>query len=321
MTFPSRLAIVKGDERKINISRAIKAIKNNIMLSIKQKKIDQLFIKINVVAHNFPRACTHPDALDAVLHMFYDKFENIIIGDNTIPRGGGIYQKILKKYPKIIFSNLTEFETENIIFRQNKGITKTGLLSLLPRQSYTISLALPKAHDTFVYTGCLKNMFGCVIKNRNHLHAVNFYERLLLNNYVKTNQIKWENLNNIIKKTMPDLCILDAYEGMENGPIDGNTVRMGLALASLDGISLDRITSKICGLSHVPYLSKLPGNKEIMFIKEGFQDIDEISIKLRPHYLNFYQIRTKIPSIPIIDYKYAAYIARNFLKKKLFGIY
>ena len=318
----SKISIVKGEDRKENIIRAIKLIENDINKAIKNKKAKQLFIKVNAIDSNFPLACTHIDALDATLNNFYEQFDNIIVGDNSFvftKDKGGVYRKILNKYSNVKLSDLTEFETENIEFKKLDGKISIGEISLLPRKAFTISLALPKTHDTFVYTGCLKNMFGCVIKNRGALHALKLYERVFLNKYVMGNKLKWDNLVNVIKKTKPDLCILDAYEGMENeGPLFGTKLHLGIAMCSLDGIALDMLASKICGLENVPYLSYFSDNSNAPeIVKEGFGDIKEISRKFKPHYKTKYQIRTSTNSLtPVIDIKFAISVLKRSYRLK-----
>ncbi len=317
-----KISIVKGEDRKENIKKAISLIEDDINKTIKNKKIKQLFIKINAIDSNFPLACTHIDALDAVLSIFYGKFDEIIVGDNSFvftKEKGGLYRRILNKFPEVKLSDLTEFETENIKFKKLNGTISIGRVSLLPRKAFTISLALPKTHDTFVYTGCLKNMFGCVIKNRGDLHALKLYERMFLNKYVRGNKLKWDNLVGVIKKTKPDLCILDAYEGMENeGPLFGTKIYLGIAMCSLDGIALDKLASKICGLESVPYLYYLSNNSNnIEIVKEGFGGIKEISRKFKPHYRSKYQIRTSTNSLmPVVDIKFVISVLKRSYRLK-----
>src|SRR3989338_2540926 len=150
----TKISIVKGNNRKENIARAIKLIEKDIEEAIKKKKSKKLFIKVNAIDTKLPLACTHIDALDSVLSIFYSKFEEIIVGDNSfafIKNNGVPYKKLSGKFPKVKFSGLTEFQTENIEFKKLDGAA-TGKISLLPRKAFTISLALPKTHDAFVYT-------------------------------------------------------------------------------------------------------------------------------------------------------------------------
>jgi uncharacterized protein (DUF362 family) len=308
-----KLSIVRGGSRKENIIKAIRLIEKDVDKTIEAKKSDQLFIKINAIDSNFPLACTHADALDAVLDAFYDRFSEVIVGDNTFvfyKNKGGPYEMVLKKFPKVRFSDLTEFDSEDITFRKLGGLKSIARISLLPRKAFTISLALPKTHDTFVYTGCLKNMFGCVIRNRGGLHAVSAYESIFNSRYVRSNEIKWHNLASVINKAMPDLCVLDAFEGMEgDGPIIGDAVIMETAMCSVDGIALDKLASKIYGFDHVPYLSMLPDKskvKDVEIIREGFKNLSEISRNFRKHYKYKYQIMSpKQITIPALDIKFA----------------
>ena len=170
-----------------------------------------------------------------------------------------------------------------------------------------------------MYTGCLKNMFGCVINGRGHLHAQSLLKRLFLNKYVKLNKIKWKNLIKVIEETKPDLCILDGYEGMEgDGPLFGNKIDLRIAMCSLDGIALDRLASKICGFENVPYLNMISYESEnTKIIKKGFNSIKDISRKFKPHYLYKYQIRTSINLlIPPLDIKLVISIVKRSYRLK-----
>ena len=112
----ARISIVKGEDRKENIARAIKLIENDIEKAIKSKKAKQLFIKINAIDFNLPLACTHIDALDSVLNIFHGKFDEIVVGDNTFVFGkykGVPSRKILEKFHKVKFLNLPEFGQKN----------------------------------------------------------------------------------------------------------------------------------------------------------------------------------------------------------------
>ena len=323
-----KISIVKGNDRKENIKKAIMLIGEDIEKAIQNKrgKSKMLFIKVNAIDINFPLACTHPDALEAVLEIFHNKFDEVIVGDNSFAfsqYGGEYYRQASSRFPNVRLSDLAEFDSESIEFETLSG-TEGGKVSLLPRKAFTISLALPKTHDAFVYTGCLKNMFGCVIKNRNGLHAMKLHERMILNKYVQGNRMKWQNLANVIQKTAPDLCILDAFEGMEGeGPIMGTGVKLGAAMCSTDGLALDRMASRICGLGDVPYLKMLseragdPANENIKIIKEGFNDIGEISKRFKMHYNSRYQTKTELNALmPLLDFRSGISLLRRSYRLK-----
>jgi uncharacterized protein (DUF362 family) len=127
-------------------------------------------------------------------------------------------------------------------------------------------------------------MVGCIIENRQSIHALKAHERLFLNNIAKSNAPANRNLVKTIKALKPDLSILDGFTGMEGeGPALGRTVEMKVALASLDCIALDRIAAKICGFENVRYLVDCIkdgiGTSEVDLVKKGFEDLNEISTK------------------------------------------
>ena len=102
----------------------------------------------------------------------------------------------------------------------------------------------------------------------------------------------------------------------KDGPITGASISMGFAMCSLDGVALDRLASRICGLDYVPYLMELPNNPRTEILKKGFERIEDISKKFKPHYLTKYQIRSSMSPIPVIDIKYAFSILRRFYRIK-----
>ncbi len=297
------VSIAKCGDRKENIKAALDLIGGGIGKSIGEKSKNILFIKVNALDSSIPKACTHPEALEAVLEYFYDKFERIIVGDNSSCFLGGpnIYSRLKEKFGKIEFSSLKEFGSEEAEFEMLGGVMKVRI-SALPKEAYTISLALPKSHDNFAFTGCSKNMLGCIIENRSCVHALKAHERLFLNNVVKANPPASRNLVKAIKAAKPDLAILDGFEGMEgDGPAMGKMVNMGIALASLDCIALDRIAAKLCGFEEVTYLDLCVKEKigcaDAEVIKEGFSNLADIAKNFEQHPLAKYQIMTELKTI------------------------
>lgn len=293
-----KVAIVKGDDRKENLKRVLNLLGDDIDTSINKKGFNTLFIKINTVDINFPLACTNPVALEAVVEYFYPKFEYIIIGDNSFCfSNSNPYQYLAKKFNKVKLSNLTEYGSKEIEFEAIKG-TSTAKISLLPEKAFTISLSLPKTHDSVVFTGCSKNMVGCIIGHKSLIHGLEFYKRVWLSKVAKSNELTHKNLVKVVANAKPDLAILDGFVGMEgNGPIHGEKVELGLAMCSEDCVALDLLISKLIGFPKVPYLLfcgeaglGITNLDKIQILKQGFKDLSEISRKFKPHYLYKYQL-------------------------------
>lgn len=328
-----KLAIVKGDDRIENIDGALRLMESEIERSICNKGSKSLFIKVNAIDTHFPLAVTRPEALDVVVRHFYDRFDRIIIGDNSFVfkkyMESNIYSHFPKEYAKVELSDLTNFGSMDIGFRQLNGSVITGSISTLPRDVYSISLSLPKTHDTFVYTGCSKNGMGCVLTKRPYVHAMELNERLFIKKVVRSNAVNKINLANVIEASYPDLGILDGYVGMEgNGPMFGTGIQLGIAMCSLDSIALDSVMSQLTGLGHVPYLplceEKGLGTTqvhEIEIVKCGFDEFSEVYNEFEPHPHASYQTMAQLDSaLPKIDFLLFLGIAKRFhrVKDKVF---
>jgi len=294
------IAVVKGNDRKKNIFDALGMIKNEIDNSIEKKAKNILFIKVNALDSTILGACTHPESLEAILDYFSGRFEHVIIGDNSscFANGPNIYESLKSKFENLEFSNLKEFASKELEFEMLDGTVKAKIA--VP-DAYIISLALPKSHDNFVFTGCSKNMVGCVVENRTSVHALKAHERLFLNNMVKANKPAWKNLVRIIESVKPDFAVLDGFTGMEgDGPALGKVVKLGVVLAGLDCVALDILAGKICGFEKIPYLdeciAKGIGSSDADIIRKGFSEISEISRKFEQHPMMKYQTITELKS-------------------------
>ncbi len=299
----AKVSVAKGSERKENIKTALDLIRKEIGGGIAKKRKYALFVKANALDSSIPKACIHPEALEAVLEYFSGRFERVIVGDNSSCFSGGknIYAGLKEMFPKTEFSNLKEFGSESLEFEMLGGGT-SARISSLPKEAYTISLALPKSHDTFVFTGCSKNMLGCVVENRQCVHALKAHERLFMNNVVKANAPANRNLVKAIKTIKPDLAILDGFEGMEGGgPAMGKIVKMEIALASLDCVALDSLAAKLCGFESVPYLDLCVkeniGSADAEIVKAGFSNLDDIVKKFEQHPMLKYQTMSELKTV------------------------
>ena len=297
--------------------------------SISLKNKNTLFIKINAIDTNYPLACTHPEALDTVLSFFHSKFEQIIVGDNTfvLSQNESIYTPLIKRYKNIKFSNLMEYPTEKIEFRCINDIKVPVTVSLLPENAYTISLALPKTHDYFIYTGSSKNMFGCVIGERQAMHGVNGFQRLFIRLIHESAHLRNENMLKLLSSVRPDLSILDGYMAMEgNGPINGTGLKLGVALCGFDTIAVDKLMSTLLDLSTIPYLELssemgigVSNLKNIHVLNKGFNDLASITKTAKPHYLSNYHLNSMDcieKNRPIFDLEYVFQMMRRSYRIK-----
>lgn len=151
-----------------------------------------------------------------------------------------------------------------------------------------INLPKLKTHTLTLYTGAIKNLFGCVPGGRKgaiHVQApgVKDFSRMLVD---------------ILELVRPSLSIMDAVVGMEgNGPGSSGTPReCGFLAASTDAVALDSVCSQAMGyrmgdVLHIAYAAK-----------RGLGNIDPAAIEIKgePQALNFGSMKI-LPTKHIFD--------------------
>jgi uncharacterized protein (DUF362 family) len=96
-----------------------------------------------------------------------------------------------------------------------------------------VTLPVLKTHATTVFTGALKNQWGCIPR----------FDRILLHKYL-------HDLIGEINKVRPvTLALMDGLVGMQGrGPINGYPINMNVLLASRDPVALDATAMRLIGL-------------------------------------------------------------------------
>ncbi|MFQ6074703.1 MAG: DUF362 domain-containing protein [Candidatus Bathyarchaeia archaeon] len=317
----SRVSVVRGGDRRANITRALGLLRVDIDRCIARKSSDWLFVKVNAIDTNFPLAVTSPEALEAVLDHFYDEFERVIVGDNSFVfskyPNSNIYTPIKKRFRRVEFSDLSSFNSKEIKFRCLDG-ARDARISLLPEEAFTISLSVPKTHDYFVFTGCAKNMVGCVTEGRAWIHGVRFVDRVFPRRVVRSNRLANQNLVAVIANARADLNVLDGFVAMEGeGPLYGDGVDLGIAICGEDAVAVDSVAVRVMGLNNVPYLKfcergGLGRMEGVEVVRDGFGRVEEVCRRLRPHRLTPYQQMTEAdPSVPVLDIEYLLGVLRR----------
>ena len=142
---------------------------------------------------------------------------------------------------------------------------------------YIISLSLPKTHDFVIATLGIKNIMAMAHRyDRIHIHGLKgkaflqkgtkmfpflpgFLRKPLhdigrhivvsLGGYPRSVILTNINLAELAKKVKPDLVVLDAMTGMQGeGPLLGEPVALGVAVASADPLKADGVGVRLMGL-------------------------------------------------------------------------
>jgi uncharacterized protein (DUF362 family) len=241
---------------------------------------------------------TSPEILDAVCAVLAARTKHIWVGESDGMRypsedafeASGFYP-ILEKHgvKPINFTKDEWIETNNPLIR-GWGMSKT----LLDADVF-ITLPVLKTHATTVFTGSLKNQFGCMPQ----------HNRILL--HPKLDQVLVA-VNTILK---PKLAIMDGIVAMEGrGPINGKPRELGVILASNDVVALDATAMRLVGLD--PYESR----HVVLAARDGLGKIDEKDIAVDGPF-GAYQTRF-LPAEKDLPIRALGWISRSrFLTEKL----
>jgi uncharacterized protein (DUF362 family) len=250
-----RVALVKGDDRRGNIRKALELIAGDINLQGRRP-----VIKVNFVSTYVPLAATHVDAARAVVEFLKDRGEkDIAIGEGatigTTSRGFREYgyNDLAKEYG-LELVDLNEPQTWKVAFVAHPDLRPHPVKiaqTMVDPNNYIISLTRLKSHLMVGVTLTAKNviMGSLMIMDKNRMHPTEAGNRLL--DY---------NLFTVMQHLHIDLAVLDGFEGMEgNGPVTGTPVDHRIAIAGKDYLAVDRVGTEVMGVDfdNIRYLNYL----------------------------------------------------------------
>jgi uncharacterized protein (DUF362 family) len=201
-------------------------------------------VKVNLSTpfeENADGSNTNPEILRAVCEVLKERTDNIIVGESNGMRYDtedafevSGYVAILKDFGL----SPTNFTKDEWVETGEPLIKGWGLSKKLMEADVFITLPVLKTHATTVFTGALKNQFGCYPQHNRILLHPKLDDVLVL-------------INKILK---PRLAIMDGIIAMEGrGPINGKPRQMDLVLGSSDPVALDATAMRLVGLD--PYSS------------------------------------------------------------------
>jgi len=250
-----RVALVKGDDRKANIRRALELIKEDIDLKGRRP-----VVKVNFVSTYTPLSATHPDAVRAVVEFLKDRGEkDIAVAEGatwgTTSRGFRQYgyDTLAEEYGLELI-DLNDPDSWKVVYAIHPDMKPHPVKiaqTMVDPNNYIISLTRLKCHLQVGVTLTAKNviMGSIIIMDKNRMHPTEAGNRVL--DY---------NLFTIMQHLHIDLGVLDGFEGMEgNGPINGEPVDHRVAVAGTDYLAVDRVGTEVMGadFDNIRYLNYL----------------------------------------------------------------
>jgi uncharacterized protein (DUF362 family) len=143
------------------------------------------------------------------------------------------YNDIVKSFPTVQLYDATRSPQTTIEFNGLFFKKAIRIAEIFKGNYFFISLAKAKTHNKTVFTGVLKNQFGCLSSMEKKTY------------HTKIGQVI-SDVNQLIK---PNLSILEMCPAMEgNGPLKGDKLNLELILMSDNPVAVDYLVAKRAGL-------------------------------------------------------------------------
>jgi uncharacterized protein (DUF362 family) len=266
-------------QKTVTISRTRDSISEILKQAVKDARVRgkrRIFVKPNLSHPEYvPGVVTSPALTHELVSLLRDEAEEVVVGESdgfnyscrSAFKKTGMETAVKKAGGTVI--NLSEDKLVKVKFQSNSSPLKELFLPKTVLEADAIvDLALMKTHEWAMYSGAIKNLFGCVPSNK----------RIYLHPYLSE---VFYRLYTILK---PQLTVMDARVAIEgNGPTKGNPVKMDLMLTSNCALATDVAAAKIMGLnmeeiSHLNYIAKKTNLHDDAITVQGLQ-VSEVARK------------------------------------------
>jgi uncharacterized protein (DUF362 family)/Pyruvate/2-oxoacid:ferredoxin oxidoreductase delta subunit len=231
---------------------------------------DKVLIKPNMLQGKSPDEAitTHPSVVQAVVNMVKDAGAIPMIGDSP----GGPARGMESFWDVTGFLDVSERTNAKLVNFEKTGSyerTRNNINYRIAKKvidaDLVINLPKIKTHGLTIFTCAVKNMYGVVpglIKTEYHKNA--------------PNPTKFaEYVVDIYAISKPQLNIVDGIIGMDGtGPSAGNPKKLGMILASIDGVAVDVVLCDMLGKDPM----KIPTNRIATEQGLGEGDLTKIEI-------------------------------------------
>jgi uncharacterized protein (DUF362 family) len=254
-TGRSTVSLIKGENRRKNITDALVAIDEQIQPVLNTKKY--VILKPNCVS-TIALGTTNAEALMGILDYLAPRYKGPVIiaesSGNTLANYEALgYQKIVDQHRSQDVSLLdlnAEGKYEVItVFDYHAHVIPVRLAArLLDPDAYIICSAVMKTHNAQVATLSVKNMVLGAPLSAPPKERPRWSDKRKYHVGMRMMQV---NMMLTAQKMKPfwGAAVIDGYEGMEgNGPHAGTPVPHRIAIASTDYIAADRVGVEAMGI-------------------------------------------------------------------------
>ena len=284
VTPTTSVSLVSGSGRAGNVRRAIELVADDFEAVVKGKR--RIVIEPNFVSVTKQKAATYVDAVQAVLQALRPLVgdQPITIAESRIMEGVRNYgYETLKAIANVRFVEIDEDDEVAARIVGPEGTQVVKLARTLVDSDCLISVHLPKTHDAVIATLGLKNIHFTALMRSREKH---YREALHV-----TRGVHHKGIYELAHLLRPHFSVVDGWTGMEGaGPVDGDPVEWGIALAGRDFLAVDVLTAALMGFNpaDIGYLRFCKedgtlGEGDLNRIQVLGDDFNRLQRKFRPH--------------------------------------
>jgi uncharacterized protein (DUF362 family) len=254
----SKVALIRGEDRRKNAYDALVAIDDQIRPKLRQKKY--VVIKPNNGAGANPPANTHGDALRGILDYLAPRFKGpVVIAEASSADTLQCFEKLgydrlpaeyrTQEVRLVDLNREAKYETISLIDFDLHVVQARLAARLFDPDAFVICAAIPKTHNAVVATLSVKNMTMGAPLHSAPGELPKWSDKRKYHAGVRQHEY---NLFLTAQKMQPHwgATLIDGFEGMEgNGPIQGTPVPSRVAIASTDFIAADRVGVEIMSIN------------------------------------------------------------------------
>jgi uncharacterized protein (DUF362 family) len=252
----AKVALVHGEDRRKNVRVSLETIDAEIRAELRGRK--SVLIKPNNVSTENQLAATHLDALEGILDYLEPRFHGPVViaessaGDTLEGFEHFGYNRLAserraQKLSLVDLNREAKFGTVEVL-DADLHITPVRLAArVLDPETFVISSAMLKTHNTVVATMTVKNM---VLGSPLHSVPGELFWSDKRKYHVGIRQTHY-NMLVTAQRLQPHwgVALIDGFDGMEgNGPGNGTPVASHVAIASTDFIAADRVGLEVMGI-------------------------------------------------------------------------
>jgi len=270
----------------------------------------RVLLKVNMLNADPPEKAvtTHPALLRSVIRAVKEIKGKVIVGESS----GDAYKDIEKAWQVTGLKKAAEEEGVKVInFRkvekidnsQNKKAPTLHLAGEALESDVVISLPKLKTHNFTLFSGAIKNLYGCI---------PGFHKKELHRLFPRPEDFA-QLMVDIFSAIKPDLAIMDGIVGMEgDGPAAGPPRQVGLILTSKDFVALDAVASYVIG--YAPFEVDITrvaaerglGEGKLEKIEVKGASLSELKIKDYQLASNINVLLKKIPGFVLFTFRHLA---------------